>query len=232
MKKLNKAIPKAPGVYYFKNSSQEVIYVGKAKSLHNRVRSYFSGKHDFKTDLLMEEYADVDFIVTKNETEALLLEAQMVSEHKPKFNVLLKDGQPFLYILFTTPQLSSKKGTSELEQPLPIITIARNKKEKGIYFGPFLHKTQARGALRYLVETFKLSLCKSRIENGCLDYHLGRCSGSCMKAFNKEDYLFRLELAQAALKNNRTACNKGSNKKLPNIMPGWILKYQLGWPVI
>ena len=94
MKTLTKAIPAAPGVYFFKDSLGALLYVGKAKSLKSRVGSYFKKRPDWKVQMLIEEHAEVDFIVTKNETEALLLEVQMVQEHKPKFNALPKKGSP------------------------------------------------------------------------------------------------------------------------------------------
>jgi len=189
---MKKSLPKAPGVYLFKDQSGCVIYTGKAKNIHKRVQSYFSKqKTDWKVQSLVQEHADIDYILTKNETEALLLEAQIVRAHKPKFNVLLKEGQPFVYILFTAPQA----GLARVE-------LVRNKKKKGNYFGPFLHKSQARSVFRYLVETFKLSLCKQKISNGCLDYHIGLCAGNCKNDFDQAGYLFRLQLAKDALKNN------------------------------
>ena len=197
-KKHTKTIPKAAGVYYFKDKDGQVIYVGKAKSLASRVNSYFQKGHDWKVMALVEEYADIDYILTKNETEALLLEAQMIAENKPKYNVLLVDGQPFLYILFTT------------NDPFPKIEVVRNKRKKGTYFGPFLQKRQARGVALYLTETFRLWLCNKKIANGCLDFHLGKCAGSCMADFDANDYLFRLNLAMDVLRNN----HKESLKKL------------------
>lgn len=189
-KKLTQTIPKSPGIYLFKDKEGVVIYIGKAKDLHKRVSSYFQKQHvDSKIYALVNEQETIDYILTKNETEALLLEAQLVKQHQPKFNVLLKAGQPFLYILFT-------------KQELPEIKLVRNRKEKGTYFGPFLHKTAARQAYDYLMRTFKLYTCNKKIPNGCLDYHIGKCAGSCKDAFNAADYQFKAQLAQDALKKN------------------------------
>ncbi len=201
-KKHTKTIPKAAGIYYFKNAAGQVIYVGKAKSLAARVNSYFQKSYDWKVVALIEEYADIDYILTKNETEALLLEAQMVKEHQPKYNVLLKEGQPFLYLLFTT------------NNPIPTIEIVRNKSKKGTYFGPFLHKRQARGVARYLTETFRLQLCNKKILNGCLDYHLEKCAGSCLENFSFDDYIFRLNLAMDVLRNNHKQSLKNLQTKI------------------
>jgi len=189
MVKLN-MLPLLPGIYIFKNKDGQVIYIGKAKSIKKRVSSYFHKNHvDYKLEALLDEHETVDYIVTKNETEALLLEAQLIRNYKPKFNILLKMGQPFLYIVFTRGKV-------------PKIKIVRNRILKGKYYGPFLRKMQARKVFEYLISTFRLNLCNKKIENGCLDYHLGLCAGNCKSNFDMESYIFRLQLAQDSLKNN------------------------------
>lgn len=202
LKKHTKTIPKAAGVYYFKDKDGVVIYVGKAKSLAHRVNSYFQKTYDWKVMALVEEYADIDYILTKNETEALLLEAQMIGQHKPKYNVLLTEGQPFLYLFFST------------NSQLPTLEVVRNKSKKGTYFGPFLHKRQARGVANYLIETFRLQICNKKIANGCLDFHLGKCSGSCMATFDSGDYLFRINLAMDVLRNKHKESLKNLKEKI------------------
>ena len=197
-----KALPRAPGVYIFKNATGTIIYIGKAKSLKHRVTSYFkTHENDWKLTSLMAEQADLDYICTDNETEALLLEAQLIHDHKPKYNVLLKDGQPYLYILFT-------------RHDPPTIKLVRNKTEKGRYFGPFLEKIPARRMYDYLVRTFQLRLCNKKIAHGCLDYHLGTCAGSCRNDFDKDGYLFRLKLAQDVLANKSNAFKNKLEKKI------------------
>jgi excinuclease ABC subunit C len=189
-KKLTKSLPKLPGVYLFKGADGKVIYIGKAKSLKHRVSSYFQKNHgDWKVDALLAEYADLDFILTKSDTQAILLETSLIQQHKPKFNTLFKDGQPFLYIVITNEEL-------------PQIKLVRNKKIKGIYFGPFFHKMQVRRAYRFLIQTFRLNLCNKKIDNGCLDYHLGLCPGNCRQDFDAADYVFRIRLATDVLKKN------------------------------
>jgi excinuclease ABC subunit C len=190
-KKLEKSIPKLTGIYLFKDAQGAFIYIGKAKNLHSRVRSYFQKYHtDWKINQLLNEYADIDYILTPTEAESLLLEAELVQKHKPKYNVLLKDGQPFLYILFTPTEI-------------PTIELVRNKKKKGAYFGPFLEKAPARKTFYFLKRTFRLNFCNKKIELGCLDYHIGNCAGSCKPDFDTQDYIFRLSLAKEALKNNQ-----------------------------
>lgn len=202
---MERALPKTSGVYLFKDSLDRIIYIGKAKNIDKRVKSYFQKKKtDWKVQALLEEHAAVDYILTKNETEALLLEAQLVRDHKPKFNVLLKEGQPFVYLLFTCP-----KGTG-----LSKIELVRNKKKKGNYFGPFLHKQQARKVYRYLIETFRLNLCNKKMENGCLDHHLGLCAGNCRPDFDKDGYNFRLQFAQDALRKNHKKLLKSIKEKI------------------
>lgn len=187
-------LPKLPGVYFFKDKNQTILYIGKAKNLYKRVQSYFSKQEsDWKIAELIKEHDTISHIVTKNETEALLLEAQLIRDHKPKYNVLLKSGQPFLYLLFTQPQQAEALST---------LTLVRNRKQKGFYFGPFLHKNQARSVYAYLTRTFKLFICNKKIANGCLDYHLGKCCGSCMPSFNSNEYIMRLELAKDVLKGH------------------------------
>ncbi len=186
-KTIQKLLPTLPGVYFFRNNAGEVIYIGKAKNLRHRVHSYFQkNNRDWKVDLILAEYHDLDFIITKNETEAMLLEADLIQQHKPQFNTVFKDGQPFIYILVTNGKL-------------PTLKIVRNKKEKGNYFGPFLHKTQARGVHRYIMNTLRLNVCNKKLENGCLDYHLGNCPGTCKPDFDLNEYLFRIELAKDLL---------------------------------
>lgn len=188
MKKIKKQFPALPGVYFFKNEKHDIIYIGKAKSLKDRIASYFTPHNQtLKIELLLQEYNDIDYIITNTETDALLLETELIQKHKPYFNTLLKDGQPFLYILFT------KTG----------MRLVRNKKNKGTYFGPFLQKQHARKAFNFLERTFTLRTCNKKIENGCLEYHLGLCAGSCKPDFNPQDYFFNLQLAQLVLAKDR-----------------------------
>lgn len=187
------ALPKASGVYFFKDKEDRILYIGKAKSIKKRVRSYFQKKdRDWKIQSLLDEYFSIDYILTTNETEALLLEAQLIREHKPKYNVLLTSGQPFVYIVVTKPE----------KYELPVLALVRNKKQPGSYVGPFLHKRQARGVYRFLLNTFRIYICNKKIQHGCLDYHLGRCAGSCFSSFDREEYLIRLQLALNVLKND------------------------------
>ena len=190
MNSTTKSLPLSSGVYLFKDRDNQIIYIGKAKSLKKRIASYFQNyEKDWKIKALIDEHSAIDHISTQSEPEALILEAQLIKQHQPKFNVLLKSGQPFLYLLFTRGSISK-------------LELVRNKKKKGIYFGPFLHKKQARSVYTYLLKTFRLEWCKSKIKEGCLRYHIDLCVGNCRDDFDQEEYLFRLELTKDVLKNN------------------------------
>lgn len=187
------SLPKLPGVYLFKNANHEVIYIGKAKCLNDRVGSYFARQEgDWKVKELIAAYDSIEHIVTTSESEALVLEAQLIQEYQPKFNTLLKGGNPFLYLMITP----------DTPGQLPAFKIVRSKKSKGYYFGPFMDKKSAKNVYAYIIRTFALKLCNKQIENGCLDYHLGLCAGMCRSDFNKEEYLLRMDLAKQALKSN------------------------------
>src|SRR5437016_6459447 len=209
MKQIPLSLPDAPGIYLFKDKNDTIIYIGKAKSIKKRVSSYFrASKTDWKVDSLIQEYDRIDYILTQSEVEALLLEAELIQKHKPKFNALLKEGTPFLYIVFI------KKNEADFKKTFPGISIARLKPKKGIFFGPFIHKTSARSMARFLEDTFQLYRCNKKINDGCLQYHLGRCAGTCRPDFDEQDYEFRLNLAREALAQNREQFLNQINQKI------------------
>lgn len=186
-------LPTSPGVYLFKDMHGIVIYIGKAKNLRYRVRSYFKKKNlSAKNEAISAAYHDLDFITTETELSACLLEADLIQKYKPSFNVTWKEGQPFIYLLFT-------------DEEVPRLKIVRNKTEKGFYFGPFIHKSPARSVHQFLVTTFALGLCNKKLEYGCLNYHIGICPGSCKSDFSRDDYLFRLNLAKHVLQQHNSA---------------------------
>ena len=183
-------LPTLPGIYIFKDAANNILYIGKAKNLRKRVSSYFNKQAtDWKVHALIQEHATIEHIVTHGEVEALLLEVQMIQQYQPKYNALLKSGDPFLYLLFTSADPRELK-------------IVRTKRERGTYFGPFIHKTDARRCYDYLVRTFKLFMCNAKISGGCLNYHLGRCAGNCTEGFTMQDYYNNLALAQLFLEGN------------------------------
>jgi excinuclease ABC subunit C len=182
-----KKFPAHPGVYIFKDETGQPVYIGKAKNLKKRGRDYLQRYGmDVKVDAIFAASITVDYQITANELEALLLEAHLVMRHQPRCNVLLKHGQPFLYLF-----ISSAK--------IPEFSLVRSQKRKGTYFGPFLEKTSARKVYDFLVKTFRLKLCKKKIANGCLYYHMGVCAGSCRPDFDSVAYIQRLDLAKRSL---------------------------------
>ncbi|HKZ01548.1 MAG TPA: excinuclease ABC subunit UvrC [Pyrinomonadaceae bacterium] len=170
-----KEIPSSPGVYLHKNAVGKVIYIGKAKNLRHRVRSYFQARpFDRKTDALVRQIADFEFIVTDNEVEALILEATLTKKHKPRYNVNLKDDKSYPHLKLT------------INEPFPKVVITRRIQRDGaLYFGPFLPASLARKTIDLINRTFQLRTCDIEIDGKaprpCLEYHIKRCLGPCVK---------------------------------------------------
>ena len=156
-------LPDLPGCYLMKNSEGIIIYVGKAKVLKNRVRSYFTGSHNAKTQLLVSDIRNFEYIVTRSNIEALILECNLIKEHQPRYNVLLKDDKTFPYI----------KITNELHPRLEV--TRRVLKDKGKYFGPYPNAFAAQQTKRLLDRMYPLRKCSSKQKEPCLYYHMGQC---------------------------------------------------------
>lgn len=160
-------LPDQPGCYLMKNEEGEILYVGKAKSLRNRVRSYFTGTHDGKTQHLVSQIADVEVIVTGSPTEALILECNLIKKHRPRYNVMLKDDKSYPYIRLT-------------REKHPRLEVTRNKKKDGSrYFGPYPNAGAAQQAKKLLDKLYPLRKCKTLPKRACLYYHLGQCLAPC-----------------------------------------------------
>ena len=156
-------LPTSPGCYIHKDKNGTIIYVGKAKNLRNRVRSYFRGSHDTKTEALVSEIEDFEFIVTESNIEALLLEINLIKENKPKYNIMLKDDKSYPFI----------KITNEI---YPRLIITRQvKKDGGLYFGPYPDVGAANEIKRLLDRLFPFRKCTNPPEKVCFYYHLGQC---------------------------------------------------------
>jgi excinuclease ABC subunit C len=170
-----KEVPTSPGVYLHKDAAGKVIYVGKAKNLRSRVRSYFRARpFDRKTDALVENISDLEFIVTDNEVEALILEATLVKQHKPRYNIKLQDDKSYPHLKLT------------VNEPFPKVVITRRiQKDGALYFGPFLPAALARRTIDVINRTFQLRTCDIEIDGKaprpCLEYHIKRCLGPCVK---------------------------------------------------
>ncbi len=178
------SLPESPGVYLWKDGEGVVLYVGKAKRLRSRVRSYVNGEHreSPKTRLLMHNAADVETIVVPTEAHALVLEATLIKEYRPRFNIALRDDKSYPYIKVT------------LQEPFPRVYVTRRLESDGArYFGPYTDVGSMRRALNVVKRIFTVRSCnydmpKSMPERACLDYHIGRCKAPCILMQTQADY--------------------------------------------
>src|SRR2546425_4473535 len=205
-----KEIPTSPGVYLHKDTAGKIIYIGKAKNLRNRVRSYFQSSragefsYGIKTGELVKRIADVDFIVTDNEVEALILESTLVKKHQPRFNFNLQDDKSYPHLKLT------------IDEPFPKVVITRRIQRDGaLYFGPFLPASLARKTIDLINRTFQLRTCDIEIDGKaprpCLEYHIKRCLGPCVKG------LCTAAQYQEAVRDVRLLL-EGRNTELPGIL--------------
>ncbi|HEU7708758.1 TPA: excinuclease ABC subunit UvrC [Streptococcus pneumoniae] len=156
-------LPTSPGCYIYKDKNGTIIYVGKSKNLRNRVRSYFRGSHDTKTEALVSEIVDFEFIVTESNIEALLLEINLIKENKPKYNIMLKDDKSYPFIKITN-------------EHYPRLIITRQvKKDGGLYFGPYPDVGAANEIKRLLDRIFPFRKCTNPPSKVCFYYHIGQC---------------------------------------------------------
>ena len=170
------ALPEQPGSYQMRDASGKIIYVGKAKNLRNRVRSYFVGSHDAKTTRLVQDIADFTYLVTASELEAFLLEISLIKEHAPRYNIMLMDDKTYPYI----------EVTSE-EDPRIAITRKFTKKNKNL-FGPYPDVASARETADLLNRIFPLRKCHPMPKKVCLYYHMGQCLGYCVHPEARASY--------------------------------------------
>src|SRR3989338_8893560 len=178
-----KNLPKSPGVYLMKGNKGEVLYIGKAKNIRNRVRSYFRETADtrYSVKFLASKIVDIECIVTTNEKEALILENTLLKKHKPRYNIRLKDDKTYVSIKLT------------LSETFPSIFITRQiKKDGSRYFGPYSSAQKARETVRFIRRLFPLCTCspaefRNRVRP-CLDYQLGICSAPCVNIISEATY--------------------------------------------
>jgi len=169
-------LPKNPGCYIFKDKKEMVLYVGKAKNLKNRIKTYEKNKDlDLKTTHMLKKAVDLDFIVTDTEVEALILENTLIKKYQPKYNVRLKDAKSHAYIRIT-------------DEKYPRAVIARRKTGKGEFFGPFVSAQERDYILHFIKKTFNLRTCKKLKKKPCLRYHINMCDAPCIDLIGKKDY--------------------------------------------
>lgn len=169
-------LPADPGCYIMKDRQGTIIYVGKAKILKNRVRSYFTGSHDGKTARLVSEIEDFEYIVTSSNIEALILELNLIKRHDPKYNIKLTDDKTYPYIKITN------------ERHPRLITTRKIKKDKAKYFGPYPNAYAANETKKLLDRLYPLRKCTHMPNQVCLYYHLGQCLAPCVKDIEKQVY--------------------------------------------
>ena len=175
-------IPKLPGVYKMLNSKNEILYVGKAKNLTNRLKSYVSEKnHIIRTERMLSQTKKLEITTTSNESEALLLEANLIKKHKPKYNILLRDDKSFPFIFMGNkdkwPQIKKHRG---------------KKNKEGFFFGPFASAGSANWTIKMIQKIFHLRVCDDAVfknrERSCILYQIKRCSGPCVGYINETEY--------------------------------------------
>jgi excinuclease ABC subunit C len=203
-------LPTNPGVYLFLNAKGKAVYIGKAKNLRNRVRTYFqsSGPEAERTRRMVVQVADLDLIVTENEIESLILEANLVHEHRPRYNVMLKDDKHFPYVKITN-------------EPFPrVLVVRRFEKDKATYFGPYTSSKGMRRTLSFLTGLFKIRTCNYQIPppagkelKVCLDYRINRCLGPCEGLQTQGDYAEAIKAVKMVLSGHgRRLVDELSNK--------------------
>jgi len=198
-KSLLSSIPDNPGVYQFIDHSGAIIYVGKAKNLKKRVTSYFSKNQSGKTVALLKKTSDIRHIVVDNESDALLLENNLIKRHQPRYNILLKDDKTFPWICVKN-------------EPFPRVFSTRNPVRDGsLYFGPYTSGLMVKTLISFLrhlykIRTCSLNLTKSNIEAGkfkvCLEYHLGNCKAPCVGKQDEKEYIENIDQIRDILKGN------------------------------
>lgn len=185
-----KLLPDQPGCYLMKDVNAKIIYVGKAKNLKNRVRSYFKSSHEGKTAKLVSEIHDFETIVTSTDKEAFLLEITLIQKHKPYYNIKLKRGTGYPYI----------KITNERDPQLMIVSKVLN--DGGYYFGPYPNVYAAQETVQLLQKVYPLRRCPGNQKRPCLYYHMGQCLGACFKEVPVEAYERNIRKIKSFLNGN------------------------------
>ena len=197
-----KLLPDLPGCYMMKDINSKIIYVGKAKNLKNRVRSYFKSNHEGKTAKLVSEIRDFETIITSTDKEAFLLEITLIQKHKPYYNIKLKRGTGYPYI----------KITHEKDPQLKI--VSQVKKDGGYYFGPYPNVYAATETLQLLQKVYPLRRCNGYQKRPCLYYHMGQCLGACFKEVPQSEYEKQIKKIKSFLNGNVSKIKKELEQKM------------------
>ena len=184
-------LPDNPGCYLYKDNIGEIIYVGKAKNLKNRVKSYFTGTHNKKTQTLVSKIEDLEYIIVNSEKEALLLENNLIKKYRPYFNIRLKDDKSYPYLMITKE-----------EHPRLLMTRKYKKNNKNIYFGPYVDIKSATEVKKILDKIYPLRKCNPVEKRPCMYYQIGECIGPCAKKITIDDYKSQISKIKSFLTGN------------------------------
>lgn len=184
-------LPDNPGCYLYKDNIGEIIYVGKAKNLKNRVKSYFTGTHNKKTQTLVSKIEDLEYIIVNSEKEALLLENNLIKKYRPYFNIRLKDDKSYPYLMITKE-----------EHPRLLMTRKYKKNNKNIYFGPYVDIKSATEVKKILDKIYPLRKCNPVEKRPCMYYQIGECIGPCAKKITTDDYKAQISKIKSFLTGN------------------------------
>ena len=184
-------LPDNPGCYLYKDNIGEIIYVGKAKNLKNRVKSYFTGTHNKKTQTLVSKIEDLEYIIVNSEKEALLLENNLIKKYRPYFNIRLKDDKSYPYLMVTKEK-----------HPRLLMTRKYKKSNKNIYFGPYVDIKSAMEVKKILDKIYPLRKCNPVEKRPCMYYQIGECIGPCAKKITPDEYKTQINKIKSFLTGN------------------------------
>ena len=196
-------LPDNPGCYLYKDNIGEIIYVGKAKNLKNRVKSYFIGTHNKKTQTLVSKIEDLEYIIVNSEKEALLLENNLIKKYRPYFNIRLKDDKSYPYLMITKE-----------EHPRLLMTRKYKKNNKNIYFGPYVDIKSATEVKKILDKIYPLRKCNPVEKRPCMYYQIGECIGPCAKKITADDYKSQISKIKSFLTGNTKAILSDLQRKM------------------
>lgn len=201
-------LPNKPGVYFFYDETNKLLYIGKAKNLNKRVSSYFiKTKKDYKTTLLVKKIAFIDYLVTNSEVEAILTEQNLISKNQPPYNIQLKDSKSFSIIVIS-------------KEDFPKIKLSKqNNKDIGYIFGPYISVKTAKTLYEFVLKNFKLRVCNrkmDRFSKACLNYHLNLCTAPCERKVTKEEYQIQVRSAINFLKGKYSLLLNNLKKEIEN----------------
>ena len=205
LKKKLESLPSNPGCYLYKDNIGEIIYVGKAKNLKNRVKSYFTGSHNKKTQILVSKIEDLEYIIVNSEKEALILENNLIKKYRPYYNIRLKDDKSYPYLMITKE-----------EHPRLVLTRKYKKNNKNIYFGPYVDSKSASRVKQILDKIYPLRRCNPAEKRPCMYYQIGECIGPCAKEISQEEYKKQIAKIRSFLNGDTKEILNDLSEKMKN----------------